>query len=54
MESTPCQSLGMYNQLKAMMSRRTYLEWPQEGAKQKLFWANLRASLQANLPIQSE
>ncbi|XP_056100207.1 toll-like receptor 1 [Rhinichthys klamathensis goyatoka] len=43
-----------YYQLKAMMSRRTYLEWPQEGAKQKLFWANLRASLQANLPIHSE
>lgn len=43
-----------YYQLKAMMSRRTYLEWPQEGAKQKLFWANLRASLQADLPIQSE
>lgn len=43
-----------YYQLKAMMSRRTYLEWPQEGAKQKLFWANLRAALQANLPIPSE
>uniref|UniRef100_A0A672PII3 Toll-like receptor 1 n=1 Tax=Sinocyclocheilus grahami TaxID=75366 RepID=A0A672PII3_SINGR len=33
-----------YYQLKAMMSRRTYLEWPPEGAKQKLFWANLRAA----------
>ncbi|KAK7137504.1 hypothetical protein R3I94_013223 [Phoxinus phoxinus] len=43
-----------YYQLKAMMSRRTYLEWPPEGAKQKLFWANLRASLQANLPNHSE
>lgn len=40
-----------YYQLKAMMSRRTYLEWPQEGVKQKLFWANLRAALQAELPI---
>ncbi|NP_001124065.1 toll-like receptor 1 [Danio rerio] len=39
-----------YYQLKTMMSRRTYLEWPQEGAKQKLFWANLRAALQAELP----
>ncbi|XP_051505321.1 toll-like receptor 1 [Myxocyprinus asiaticus] len=43
-----------YYQLKAMMSRRTYLEWPQEGAKQKLFWANLRAALQANLPTPPE
>nr|ANQ46688.1 toll like receptor 1 [Gymnocypris przewalskii] len=43
-----------YYQLKAMMSRRTYLEWPQEGAKQKLFWANLRAALQADLPSPAE
>ncbi|XP_056625025.1 toll-like receptor 1 [Triplophysa dalaica] len=43
-----------YCQLKSMMSRRTYLEWPQEGAKQTLFWVNLRAALQANLPIPSE
>uniref|UniRef100_A0A672PHY5 Toll-like receptor 1 n=1 Tax=Sinocyclocheilus grahami TaxID=75366 RepID=A0A672PHY5_SINGR len=43
-----------YYQLKAMMSRRTYLEWPPEGAKQKLFWANLRAALQSDLPSPSE
>ncbi|KAK2891363.1 hypothetical protein Q8A67_014006 [Cirrhinus molitorella] len=43
-----------YYQLKSMMSRRTYLEWPSEGSKQKLFWANLRAALQADLPITSE
>ncbi|XP_041918330.1 toll-like receptor 1 [Alosa sapidissima] len=39
-----------YYQLKDMMSRRTYLEWPRERAKQVLFWANLRAALQADLP----
>ncbi|KAM9457226.1 toll-like receptor 1 [Clarias gariepinus] len=39
-----------YYQLKAMMARRTYLEWPQESAKQRMFWANLRAALQADLP----
>lgn len=39
-----------YYQLKDMMSRRTYLEWPQERTKQVLFWANLRAVLQADLP----
>lgn len=39
-----------YYQLKSMMSRHTYLEWPQERAKQRLFWANLRAALQADLP----
>ena len=41
-----------YYQLRNMMSRRTYLEWPQERAKQVLFWANLRAVLQANLPTE--
>lgn len=39
-----------YYQLKSMMARHTYLEWPQDKAKQRLFWANLRAALQADLP----
>ncbi|XP_026213132.1 toll-like receptor 1 [Anabas testudineus] len=39
-----------YYQLKSMMKRHTYLEWPQDRAKQRLFWANLRAALQAHLP----
>lgn len=39
-----------YYQLKTMMARHTYLEWPQDRAKQRLFWANLRAALQADLP----
>ncbi|XP_072548957.1 toll-like receptor 1 [Salminus brasiliensis] len=43
-----------YHHLKAMMARRTYLEWPQDKAKQRLFWANLRAVLQADLPTSLE
>ncbi|XP_026772609.3 toll-like receptor 1 [Pangasianodon hypophthalmus] len=43
-----------YHQLKAMMARRTYLEWPQDKAKQRMFWANLRAALQADLPHSVE
>ncbi|XP_034546846.1 toll-like receptor 1 [Notolabrus celidotus] len=39
-----------YNQLKSMMGRHTYLEWPQDRAKHRLFWANLRVALQADLP----
>ncbi|XP_035016681.2 toll-like receptor 1 [Hippoglossus stenolepis] len=39
-----------YYQLKAMMGRHTYLEWPQDMAKHRLFWVNLRAALQADLP----
>ncbi|XP_063044496.1 toll-like receptor 1 [Engraulis encrasicolus] len=41
-----------YYQLKDMMSRRTYLEWPPERTKQVLFWANLRAALYADLPTE--
>lgn len=39
-----------YYQLKSMMGRHTYLEWPKDRAKHRLFWANLRAALQADLP----
>lgn len=39
-----------YYQLKSMMGRHTYLVWPQDRAKHRLFWANLRAALQADLP----
>lgn len=38
-----------YNQLRTIMNRRTYLEWPQDSAKQRLFWANLKAALRAEL-----
>ncbi|KAG7335251.1 hypothetical protein KOW79_001847 [Hemibagrus wyckioides] len=43
-----------YYQLKAMLARRTYLEWPQDKAKQRMFWANLRAALEADLPESVE
>lgn len=42
-----------YFQLKSMMKRHTYLEWPQDKAKHRLFWANLRAALQTDLPNKS-
>nr|XP_015201364.1 PREDICTED: toll-like receptor 6 [Lepisosteus oculatus] len=38
-----------FYKLKAMMAKRTYMEWPQDRNKHKLFWANLRAALQVNL-----
>uniref|UniRef100_A0A8C3JBX0 Toll-like receptor n=1 Tax=Calidris pygmaea TaxID=425635 RepID=A0A8C3JBX0_9CHAR len=34
-----------YHKLKALMAKRTYLEWPKEKSKQALFWANLRAAI---------
>ncbi|NXR16375.1 TLR6 protein, partial [Semnornis frantzii] len=39
-----------YHKLKALMARRTYLEWPKERGKHALFWANLRAAISINLP----
>ncbi|NXC51402.1 TLR6 protein, partial [Penelope pileata] len=34
-----------YHKLKALMAKRTYLEWPKERGKRALFWANLRAAI---------
>ncbi|KFU83440.1 Toll-like receptor 1, partial [Chaetura pelagica] len=39
-----------YHKLKALMAKRTYLEWPKERSKRPLFWANLRAAVSINLP----
>ncbi|XP_054846651.1 toll-like receptor 6 [Eublepharis macularius] len=38
-----------YHKLKALMAKRTYLEWPKEKSKHGLFWANLRASIHIKL-----
>ncbi|XP_026958965.1 toll-like receptor 1 [Sagmatias obliquidens] len=38
-----------YHKLKALMAQRTYLEWPKEKSKHRLFWANLRASINIKL-----
>ncbi|NXW03536.1 TLR1 protein, partial [Fregetta grallaria] len=43
-----------YHKLKALMAKRTYLEWPKERSKHALFWANLRAAISINLPISFE
>ncbi|NXC69062.1 TLR6 protein, partial [Anhinga anhinga] len=43
-----------YHKLKALMAKRTYLEWPKERNRHALFWANLRAAISINLPISFE
>nr|XP_060633809.1 toll-like receptor 6 isoform X1 [Anolis sagrei ordinatus] len=43
-----------YHKLKALMAKRTYLEWPKEKSKHGLFWANLRAAIQIVLPNNEE
>uniref|UniRef100_A0A8B9TD06 TIR domain-containing protein n=1 Tax=Anas platyrhynchos TaxID=8839 RepID=A0A8B9TD06_ANAPL len=40
-----------YHKLKALMAQRTYLERPKERSKRALFWANLRAAININLPV---
>ncbi|KAG8591668.1 hypothetical protein GDO81_000262 [Engystomops pustulosus] len=43
-----------YSQLKAVMKRKTYMEWPKEKGKHGLFWANLREAIQTNIPLEDE
>ncbi|NXR45711.1 TLR1 protein, partial [Hippolais icterina] len=43
-----------YHKLKALMAKRTYMEWPKERSKRALFWANLRAAISINLPKADE
>ncbi|XP_075050886.1 toll-like receptor 6 [Mixophyes fleayi] len=38
-----------YYKLKALMTQRTYLEWPKEKNKHGLFWANLKAAISVNI-----
>ncbi|NWI27140.1 TLR1 protein, partial [Sula dactylatra] len=48
---SPCIIPARYHKLKALMAKRTYLEWPKERSKHVLFWANLRAAISINLPM---
>lgn len=43
-----------YHKLRALMTQRTYLEWPAEKSKRGLFWANLRASFSTKLILVNE
>ncbi|XP_066487996.1 toll-like receptor 6 [Tiliqua scincoides] len=55
LESIPAYIIpAKYHQLKAVMAKRTYLEWPKEKSKQGLFWANLRASIHVKLSGNEE
>ncbi|XP_035582157.1 toll-like receptor 6 [Zalophus californianus] len=43
-----------YHKLKALMTQRTYLEWPKEKSKHGLFWANIRAAFNMKLELIAE
>ncbi|XP_023405564.1 toll-like receptor 6 [Loxodonta africana] len=43
-----------YHKLKALMAKRTYLEWPTEKSKRGLFWANIRAAFNIKLALVTE
>ncbi|XP_043548911.1 toll-like receptor 1 isoform X2 [Chiloscyllium plagiosum] len=38
-----------YYKLKSLMAKKTYLEWPNDKNKQRLFWANLQAAIGISL-----
>uniref|UniRef100_A0A2K5E485 Toll like receptor 6 n=1 Tax=Aotus nancymaae TaxID=37293 RepID=A0A2K5E485_AOTNA len=43
-----------YHKLRALMTQRTYLEWPKEKSKRGLFWANIRAAFHIKLTLVTE
>ncbi|XP_067892859.1 toll-like receptor 1 [Heterodontus francisci] len=43
-----------YYKLKSLMAKKTYLEWPKDKNKQRLFWANLQAAIGINLSTPTE
>ncbi|XP_075400548.1 toll-like receptor 6 [Tenrec ecaudatus] len=53
LESIPQNTIpSKYHKLKALMAKRTYLEWPKEKSKHGLFWANIRAAFNTKLALQ--
>ncbi|XP_059844612.1 toll-like receptor 1 [Hypanus sabinus] len=43
-----------YYKLKSLMAKKTYLEWPKDKSKQRLFWANLQAAIGIKLAVSTE
>ncbi|XP_069781042.1 toll-like receptor 1 [Narcine bancroftii] len=43
-----------YYKLKSLMAKKTYLEWPKDKSKQRLFWANLQAAIGIKLTTSKE
>ncbi|XP_032080563.1 LOW QUALITY PROTEIN: toll-like receptor 6 [Thamnophis elegans] len=55
LESIPAYIIpARYYKLKALMAKRTYLEWPEDKRKHAFFWTNLRAALQVKLANPEE
>ncbi|XP_012864466.1 PREDICTED: toll-like receptor 6 [Dipodomys ordii] len=55
LEPIPQNSIpSKYHKLRALMTQRTYLEWPTEKSKHGLFWANIRAAFNIELTLTAE
>ncbi|ELV10441.1 Toll-like receptor 6 [Tupaia chinensis] len=55
LEPIPQNSIpNKYHKLRALMTQRTYLEWPKEKSKRGLFWANIRAAFNMKLTLGTE
>ncbi|XP_004681548.1 PREDICTED: toll-like receptor 6 [Condylura cristata] len=49
-----CNIPSKYHKLRALMTQRTYLEWPKDKSKHGLFWANIRAAFNVKLKLVTE
>ncbi|XP_036764367.2 toll-like receptor 6 [Manis pentadactyla] len=55
LEPIPQNSIpSKYHKLRALMTQRTYLEWPKEKSKHGLFWANIRAAFHRKFTLITE
>ncbi|XP_005554738.3 toll-like receptor 6 [Macaca fascicularis] len=55
LEPIPQNSIpNKYHKLRALMTQRTYLQWPKEKSKRGLFWANIRATFNVKLTLVTE
>ncbi|KAM5271596.1 toll-like receptor 6 [Ctenodactylus gundi] len=55
LEPIPQNSIpSRYHKLKALITQRTYLEWPTEKSKRGLFWANIRAAFNTKLALVTD
>ncbi|XP_055493581.1 toll-like receptor 6 [Leucoraja erinacea] len=43
-----------YYKLKSLMAKKTYLEWPVDKSKQRLFWSTLQAAIGINITTETE
>ncbi|XP_078600845.1 toll-like receptor 2 type-2 [Branchiostoma floridae x Branchiostoma japonicum] len=54
LEDIPAHVVQRYNRLRQLMSRKTYLVWPEDKQARPLFWVRLRKALGAGNVLPNE